>query len=119
MKKTIKHFLSIAALALVGAMMTGCSSNEDLTNEPVQQPEVKDNIITQTITVGFEDDDATTRALTLDKENPTGDRFTWEPDKRYIYYLQIQNLHEHELVLHSVAILPWDEVQTTNINVGL
>lgn len=57
--------------------------------------------------------------LTLDKENPTGDRFTWEPDKRYIYYLQIQNLHEHELVLHSVAILPWDEVQTTNINVGL
>ena len=69
MKKTIKHFLSIAALALVGAMMTGCSSNEDLTNEPVQQPEVKDNIITQTITVGFEDDDATTRALTLDKEN--------------------------------------------------
>ena len=57
--------------------------------------------------------------LTLDKTSPTGDVFTWEPDKRYIYYLHIENLHGHEIVLHTVDILPWDEVQTTNINVGL
>lgn len=63
--KTMKHFLSIAALTLVGVMMTGCSSDDNMVE---QQPEVKDNIVTLTITVGLDDDDAT-RALTLDPEN--------------------------------------------------
>lgn len=55
-----KKFLSMAALALVGAMMTGCSSDDD-----ILQPENKTNVVTLTATVGF-DDGATTRALTID-----------------------------------------------------
>ncbi len=57
--------------------------------------------------------------LSLDRTSSVGDRFTWAPDTRYIYYLHIENLHGHEIVLHTVDILPWDEVQTTNIEVGL
>lgn len=47
------------------------------------------------------------------------DLWTWEPEKRYIYYLHIKNLHGHEIVLHTCEILPWDDVQTTDIDVGL
>ena len=60
--KTTKYFLSMAALALVGAMMTGCSSDEDFSNP--QQPENKNNVVTLTTTVGLDDGGATTRALT-------------------------------------------------------
>ena len=60
MKKTFR-FLSMAALALVGAMMTGCSSDEDFSNP--QQPENKNNLVTLTTTVGFDDAAGTTRAL--------------------------------------------------------
>ena len=55
-----KKFLSMAALALVGAMMTGCSNDDNY-----QQPENKNNVVTLTTTVGFADG-ATTRALTID-----------------------------------------------------
>ncbi len=51
----------MAALALVGAMMTGCSSDEDFSNP--QQPENKNNLVTLTTTVGFDDAAGTTRAL--------------------------------------------------------
>ena len=61
MKKTMR-FLSMAALALVGAMMTGCSSDDNFIDEP-QQPENKSNVVTLTTTVGL-DGGATTRALT-------------------------------------------------------
>lgn len=47
------------------------------------------------------------------------DLWTWEPEKRYIYYLHIKNLHGHEIVLHTCEVLPWDEVQTTDIQIGL
>ena len=53
-----KKFLSMAALALVGAMMTGCSNDDNY-----QQPENKTNVVTLTATVGF-DDAASTRAVT-------------------------------------------------------
>ena len=59
--KTMKNFLSMAALALVGAMMTGCSSDDNFDNP--QQPENKSKVVTLTTTVGFADD-GTTRALT-------------------------------------------------------
>ena len=59
--KTMKQYLSMAALALVGAMMTGCSSDEDFSNP--QQPENKNNLVTLTTTVGFDDAAGTTRAL--------------------------------------------------------
>ena len=65
MEKTMK-FLSMAALALMGAVMTGCSSDSDeLFSEP-QQPENKDKVETLTTTVSFNDGVAATRALTED-----------------------------------------------------
>ncbi len=57
----MKNFLSMAALALMGAMMTGCSSEDNVIDNP-QQPQNKDNVVTLTTTVGF--DSGTTRALT-------------------------------------------------------
>ena len=51
----------MAALALVGAMMTGCSNDDNFDNP--QQPENKSNVVTLTTTVSL-DGGATTRALT-------------------------------------------------------
>ena len=59
--KTMKNFLSMAALALMGAMMTGCSSDDNFDNP--QQPENASKVVTLTTTVGF-DTSASTRALT-------------------------------------------------------
>ena len=62
MKKTMK-FLTMTALALTGAVMTGCSNDDDW-----QQP--KDNVVTLTTTVSISGGEAgaraTTRALTTD-----------------------------------------------------
>ena len=60
MKKTFR-FLSMAALLAVGAIMTGCS-NEDNIDNP-QQPANKDNVVTLTATVSL-DGGAQTRAIT-------------------------------------------------------
>ena len=60
--KTIKY-LSIAALALMGIMMTGCSSEDNIINEP-QQPASTDNVMTLTTTISLDSSAATTRALT-------------------------------------------------------
>ncbi len=57
--------------------------------------------------------------LSLDKTNTTGDLFKWDPDHRYIYYLHIPNLHGHVIYVNTCEILPWDEVQTTDIPIGL
>ena len=57
----MKNFLSMVALALMGAMMTGCSSDDNFDNP--QQPENKSKVVTLTTTVGF-DASAGTRALT-------------------------------------------------------
>ena len=57
----MKNFLSMAALALMGAMMTGCSNDDNFDNP--QQPENKSKVVTLTTTVGF-DASAGTRALT-------------------------------------------------------
>ncbi len=62
MKKTMR-FLSMAALAMVGLMMTGCSSEDDFADN--QQPENKSNVVTLTTTVGF-DEGVANRALTSD-----------------------------------------------------
>ena len=59
MKKTFR-FLSMAALLVVGAIMTGCSNDDNIDNP--QQPANKDNVVTLTATVGFEAN-AETRAV--------------------------------------------------------
>ena len=68
MKKAMKY-LSMAALAFVGALTTSCS-NDDFAIEP-QQP-ANNSIITLTTTVGFDDSTATKRALALDEVNKKG-----------------------------------------------
>ena len=63
MKKTLK-FISMAALAVVGAVVTSCSS-DDLTDNTQQRSENNvSNVVTLTTTVGRE-----TRALDIDLEN--------------------------------------------------
>ena len=61
--KTMKKFLSMAALAMVGAVMTGCSSEDNVIDQA--QTATKNNVVTQTVTVGF-DEQAATRALAID-----------------------------------------------------
>ena len=68
MNKAMKY-LSMAALAFVGALTTSCS-NDDFAIEP-QQP-ANNNIVTLTTTVGFDDSTATKRALALDEVNKKG-----------------------------------------------
>ena len=63
--KTMKYFLSIAALALVGAVMTGCSSDDDSFTSNPQQFENKSKVVTLTTTVSL-DGSATTRALSIE-----------------------------------------------------
>ncbi len=59
MKKTFR-FLSMAALLVVGAIMTGCSSDDNIDNP--QQPKNNDNVVTLTGTVSL-DGGAGTRAI--------------------------------------------------------
>ena len=62
MKKTMK-LISMTALALMGAMMTGCSEDDNIINEtPTPQPAHKTVTLTTTVSM----DGATTRALDAD-----------------------------------------------------
>lgn len=72
-------FFSMAALALMGSVMTGCSSENDLAGN--QQPAVKDNIVTVTTTIGLGGGDATTRALSA-----TGVKTFAEGDQIALFY---------------------------------
>ena len=65
-KKTFR-FLSMAALLVVGAIMTGCSSDDNIDNP--QQPANKDNVVTLTATVSL-DGGAGTRATTPNGTDP-------------------------------------------------
>ena len=62
--KTMKNFLSMAALALVGAMTVSCSSDDNIIDQPQQQEVTKNNVVTLTTTVGLDGGAGTTRALT-------------------------------------------------------
>ena len=63
MKKTMK-FLSMAALALVGAVMTGCSSDEDGFTDTPQQPVVTNYSVTKTLRVSLDGGEAGARGIT-------------------------------------------------------
>lgn len=60
MKKTFRY-LSMAALLVVGTIMTGCSSDDHIDNQ--QQTEINNNVVTLTATISF-DNNAGTRAVT-------------------------------------------------------
>ncbi len=57
--------------------------------------------------------------LSLDKTITTGDLFKWNADTRYIYYLHIPNLHGHVIYVNTCQVLPWEEVQTSDIPIEL
>ncbi len=80
-------YLSMIALALVGAVMIGCSSDDDNIDTP-KQPENKDNnVVTLTTTIGRENSDgAKTRALA-----PTGEKTFAVGEKIAIVYTNTSN----------------------------
>ena len=80
MKKTMR-FLSMAALVLVGAVMTGCSSDDNIIDEP-QQPESKKNVVTVKTTVSLGGSEAGTRAL----DPATGVKTFAKGDKIAVHY---------------------------------
>ena len=66
--KKIMRFLSVAALALVGAVMTGCTNDDNIIDQR-QQPENKSNVVTLTTTIGLDEEAearGANRALAID-----------------------------------------------------
>ena len=59
----MKKFLSMAALAMVGAMTVGCTNEDNVIDQA--QTATKNNVVTQTVTVGL-GEQAATRALAID-----------------------------------------------------
>ena len=90
--KTIK-FLSIAALALVGAVMTGCSSDDDIFNNQ-QQPVNSKNIVTVNTSISLDNigddsgdnDGNTTRALSYNMAGTKLVKFFKEGDQIAVIY---------------------------------
>lgn len=99
--KTIK-FLSMAALALVGTMTVGCSS-DDIFIEQTQQPVNSNNVVTLTATVGF-DEAASNRALAIDYDAKTLTKTFAEGDQIAVIYENESN----ELVKATVTIAAGD-----------
>ena len=81
--KQMKHFLSMAALAIVGTIMSSCSSSDEIAK--TTQPESK--TITQTITVNQDADAAGTRAV----DPTTGVKTFVADDKIWVIYKQSDN----------------------------
>ena len=81
--KTMKKFLSMAALAMVGAMTVGCTSEDNVIDQA--QTATKNNVVTQTVTVGF-DEQAATRALAIDYTNKKLTKTFAEGDQIAVIY---------------------------------
>ena len=64
--KKIMKFLSMTVLAVVGAIITGCSGDDSITDATPQQPANTDNVVTLTTTVDFDEGEGVTRALAAD-----------------------------------------------------
>lgn len=79
---TMKNFLSMAALALVGAVMTGCSSDDN-----IQQPANNDNAYILKTTISFDTDDVTNRALSVDFLNKKATKTFAVNDQVVLFYI--------------------------------
>lgn len=99
--KTMKKFLSMAALAMVGAMTVGCTSEDNVIDQA--QTATKDNVVTQTVTVGF-DEQAATRALAIDYTNKKLTKTFAEGDQIAVVY---ENTSD-KLVKETVTIAAGD-----------
>ena len=99
--KTMKKFLSMAALAMVGAMTVGCTSEDNVIDQA--QTATKNNVVTQTVTVGF-DEQAATRALAIDYTNKKLTKTFADGDQIAVIYQNTSN----ELVKETVTIAAGD-----------
>lgn len=99
--KTMKNFLSMAALAMVGAMTVGCTSEDNVIDQA--QTATKNNVVTQTVTVGF-DEQAATRALAIDYGAKTLTKTFKADDQIAVIYQNTSN----ELVKETVTIAAGD-----------
>ena len=99
--KTMKKFLSMAALAMVGAMTVGCTSEDNVIDQA--QTATKNNVVTQTVTVGF-DEQAATRALAIDYTATTLTKTFKANDQIAVIYQNTSN----ELVKETVTIAAGD-----------
>lgn len=97
----MKKFLSMAALAMVGAMTVGCTSEDNVIDQA--QTATKNNVVTQTVTVGF-DEQAATRALAIDYTNKKLTKTFAEGDQIAVIYQNTSN----ELVKATVTIAAGD-----------
>ena len=102
-KKTMK-LLCMAALAVLGAAVTGCSSDDNLAEE--QQPAKQDNIVTVTTTVGLDDaDGGITRALAIDYDAKTLKKTFAVGDQVALVY---ENTSEKKVMAVSEALTSGD-----------
>ena len=108
MKKTFR-FLSMAALLVVGAIMTGCS-NDDNINNP-QQPANKDNVVTLTATVSLEGGDGM-RAI----NGTTGAKTFESTNKIAVVY---KNASDETMVAESGALTLSNDDKTATFTVTL
>ena len=99
--KTMKKFLSMAALAMVGAMTVGCTNEDNVIDQA--QTATKNNVVTQTVTVGF-DEQAATRALAIDYTNKKLTKTFKADDQIAVIYQNTSN----ELVKATVTIAAGD-----------
>lgn len=99
--KTMKKFLSMAALAMVGAMTVGCTNEDNVIDQA--QTATKNNVVTQTVTVGF-DEQAATRALAIDYTNKKLTKTFAEGDQIAVVY---ENTSD-KLVKETVTIAAGD-----------
>ena len=91
------RFLSMAALALAGAVMTGCSGSDDNSVDTPQQPANRDNIVTVRTTVSLCDGGAQTRALDI----TTGEKTFAVGDKIAVTYT---NTSDERVTVMSEAL---------------
>lgn len=101
--KTMK-FLGMAILAVVGAVIAGCSSDDSFTETTPQQPANTDNIVTLTTTVGF-DDSETVAAPTSRALAPDGTKTFAVGDKLAVVYTNTSNA---TVKVESVALKDGD-----------
>ena len=99
--KTMKKFLSMAALAMVGAMTVGCTSEDNVIDQA--QTATKNKVVTQTVTIGF-DEQAATRALAIDYTNKKLTKTFKADDQIAVIYENESN----ELVKETVTIAAGD-----------
>ena len=103
--KTMKY-LSMAALAVVGAVVTGCSSDDNIADG--SQSATQDNIVTVTTTVGFDEGAqarGTTRALRIDYENSKADKTFAVGDQVALVY---DNTSDEKVMAVSEALKAGD-----------